>query len=75
MTHEPVGGDDACWLQHVCPDCGAMPEPGATACWRCGRAIGADDGAPPADPAAPHGIEGGGAASAPGRVSGSSSAR
>ena len=30
------GGDAACWLDRVCPDCGAFVE-GPT-CWRCGRA-------------------------------------
>ena len=31
------GGDPACWLSHVCPECGALVE-GSTAvpCWRCG---------------------------------------
>ena len=33
------GGDPACWLSHVCPECGALVE-GSTAvsCWRCGAA-------------------------------------
>jgi hypothetical protein len=33
-------GDPVCWLDRLCPECGAMPsddEPG-TACWRCGAA-------------------------------------
>ena len=32
-----LGGDPACWLSHVCPECGALVE-GSTAvpCWRCG---------------------------------------
>lgn len=31
------GGDAACWLSHVCAECGAMLEaPLPTACWRCG---------------------------------------
>lgn len=34
---EPEGGDPACWLERVCPQCGAMIEgPDGTACWNCG---------------------------------------
>ncbi|MCA0252553.1 MAG: hypothetical protein LCH76_09755 [Actinobacteria bacterium] len=35
---ELAGGDPACWLANVCPDCGAFNEsaPG-TPCWNCGR--------------------------------------
>ena len=29
------GGDAACWLDRVCPDCGAFVE--GASCWRCGR--------------------------------------
>lgn len=37
-------GDPACWLDQLCPDCGAMldaPESNAltVACWRCGAKI------------------------------------
>lgn len=33
------GGEAACWLDRVCPDCGAIGEhPGGT-CWRCGRPL------------------------------------
>jgi len=36
-SEEPEGGDAACWLASVCPECGAMREaPGA--CRRCGAA-------------------------------------
>jgi len=34
---EVEGGDAACWLTSVCPECGAMRE-GPGACWRCGAA-------------------------------------
>ncbi|GAB3809081.1 hypothetical protein GCM10028798_36180 [Humibacter antri] len=31
------GGDAACWLSHVCTECGALVEGStATPCWRCG---------------------------------------
>ena len=31
------GGDAACWLQHVCTECGALVAGStATPCWRCG---------------------------------------
>ncbi|WP_300008059.1 hypothetical protein [Pseudonocardia sp.] len=34
------GGDPVCWLDQVCPECGAMPtgdgEATADRCWRCG---------------------------------------
>ncbi|MGC3953782.1 MAG: hypothetical protein QM804_05950 [Propionicimonas sp.] len=42
---EPVGtgGDPACWLANVCPECGAFNEDGPDSpCWNCGRT--------PADP-------------------------
>jgi len=31
---DDVGGDPVCWLDRVCPDCGALTE--AESCWRCG---------------------------------------
>lgn len=32
------GGDPACWLANVCPECGAFNEsPANTPCWNCGR--------------------------------------
>ncbi|HLQ80274.1 MAG TPA: hypothetical protein VK122_04195 [Brachybacterium sp.] len=48
-------GEEVCWLDRLCPECGAMPE-GAGAddptvpCWRCGtvRARAGQDG--PASP-------------------------
>jgi flavin reductase (DIM6/NTAB) family NADH-FMN oxidoreductase RutF len=37
VQEEPEGGDAACWLASVCPECGALRDsPGA--CWRCGAA-------------------------------------
>lgn len=47
----PSGGDSACWLDQVCPECGALPEghdPTAP-CWRCGTVR---DTPPSASPAA-----------------------
>jgi hypothetical protein len=32
----PDGGDAACWLSEVCPDCGALNESPTGPCWRCG---------------------------------------
>ncbi|OLL75377.1 MULTISPECIES: hypothetical protein [unclassified Pseudonocardia] len=37
-------GDPGCWLDRLCPDCGAMPSPGddgapPRTCWRCGAAL------------------------------------
>lgn len=32
-------GDPVCWLDRLCPECGAMPTADAAAegrCWRCG---------------------------------------
>lgn len=35
MDDEP--GDPVCWLDRLCPECGAMPsEEQGDACWRCG---------------------------------------
>jgi hypothetical protein len=32
------GGDPVCWLERLCPECGAMPSPDSPQrCWRCGR--------------------------------------
>ncbi|MGH3588511.1 MAG: hypothetical protein ACRDQ0_19565 [Pseudonocardia sp.] len=36
MTDEDEGGDRACWLGVLCPECGAMPSAGTDRCWRCG---------------------------------------
>jgi hypothetical protein len=35
---EAEGGEAACMLHELCPDCGAVPDAGSTTCWRCGRA-------------------------------------
>ncbi|MBC3189813.1 hypothetical protein H7X46_01870 [Pseudonocardia sp. C8] len=37
-------GDPVCWLDRLCPECGAMPSSGADgeppgSCWRCGAAL------------------------------------
>lgn len=37
-------GDPVCWLDRLCPDCGAMPSPEEDGgpprtCWRCGAAV------------------------------------
>jgi hypothetical protein len=32
-----AGGDPACWLSLVCPECGAVLESRTGPCWRCGR--------------------------------------
>jgi len=33
------GGDPACWLANVCPECGAFNDtPDGAPCWNCGRA-------------------------------------
>jgi uncharacterized OB-fold protein len=38
MDDFDAGGDAACWLGRVCPDCGALEEgPATESCWRCGR--------------------------------------
>ena len=38
---EVPSGDPACWLQQVCPECGAFVEaPLPTLCWRCGSEVG-----------------------------------
>ncbi|MEU6701863.1 hypothetical protein [Pseudonocardia sp. NPDC046786] len=34
-------GDPVCWLDRLCPECGAVPSPeqgrtGPQRCWRCG---------------------------------------
>lgn len=30
------GGAPACFAHLLCPECAAVPEDGATTCWRCG---------------------------------------
>ncbi|MEI3842810.1 MULTISPECIES: hypothetical protein [Microbacterium] len=37
------GGDAACWLAQVCPECGALLDDRVSPCWRCGRSPGASD--------------------------------
>jgi hypothetical protein len=33
-------GDRVCWLESVCPDCGALVEAELpAACWRCGSQV------------------------------------
>lgn len=36
---EPQGGDPACWLDRVCPECGAFTERGFDTCPRCGSSL------------------------------------
>ncbi|MEA3056373.1 MAG: uncharacterized protein QOD30_1805 [Actinomycetota bacterium] len=36
LTVGDAGGDPACWLHELCPDCGAVPDAPAARCWRCG---------------------------------------
>jgi ribosomal protein S27AE len=36
---DDAGGDPVCWLNRLCPECGAMPTGGATTCWRCGADV------------------------------------
>ena len=39
LAVEDAGGDAACWLHELCPECGAVPDAPATRCWRCGRTL------------------------------------
>ncbi len=42
---EPEGGDPVCWLDRVCPECGAFREnPALPGCARCGAVFGAHEG-------------------------------
>jgi uncharacterized protein YqeY len=34
-----VGGEPACWLHELCPECGAVPDAPAPRCWRCGYEV------------------------------------
>ncbi len=37
MADEDDGGDPVCWLDRLCPECGAVPtEDEPERCWRCG---------------------------------------
>ncbi len=48
-VEETPGGDPVCWLDRVCPDCGAMPSAdGGARCWRCGRRPDPDEHPGPA---------------------------
>jgi len=40
MIDEETGGDDACWLSMVCPECGAMLDDRVSPCRRCGTRPG-----------------------------------
>ncbi|MBF9068833.1 hypothetical protein [Streptacidiphilus fuscans] len=34
------GGDPACWLNRLCPQCDAVPDdPKDATCWRCGAEL------------------------------------
>ncbi|WP_309129558.1 hypothetical protein [Microbacterium sp.] len=35
-AEEEYGGDSACWLSKVCPECGALLDDLTAPCWRCG---------------------------------------
>ncbi|WP_298040737.1 hypothetical protein [uncultured Microbacterium sp.] len=43
MSDDDMGGDSACWLSKVCPECGAMLDHCGALCWRCGTAPSAKD--------------------------------
>jgi hypothetical protein len=42
---EYEGGDSACWLSRVCPECGALIDDLAAPCWRCGLKPGEEPAA------------------------------
>lgn len=43
MTEPDVGGDPACWLDRVCPECGLfLPERPPTVCPRCAARVDGD---------------------------------
>jgi uncharacterized protein YeaO (DUF488 family) len=42
-AQDAEGGDPACWLSQVCPECGALIERPTVACWRCGRPATVED--------------------------------
>ncbi|WP_232662004.1 hypothetical protein [Pseudonocardia sp. TRM90224] len=51
MSDEPEGGDAVCWLDRLCPECGAMPTAESPdRCWRCGAARDGGDGERPRRP-------------------------
>ena len=39
LAVEDAGGDPACWLHELCPECGAVPDEPAARCWRCGYEV------------------------------------
>jgi uncharacterized protein YqeY len=39
LATEDAGGDPACWLHELCPECGAVPDAAAPRCWRCGHEV------------------------------------
>lgn len=53
LVEPEEGGEPACWLHRLCPECDAVQdEARPTRCWRCGAALG---GASSGDQAAPGG--------------------
>lgn len=39
-SSEDLGGDPACWLANVCPECGAsVDDPSVGVCPKCGGAL------------------------------------
>lgn len=36
---EDIGGDEACWMDRVCPECGLLVEERGTDCPRCGHSV------------------------------------
>ncbi|MGB3375290.1 MAG: hypothetical protein WBA87_09140 [Microbacterium sp.] len=42
---EYEGGDSACWLANVCPECGALLDDLTAPCWRCGLKPGEEPAA------------------------------
>lgn len=44
MGESEHGGDSACWLSQVCPECGALLDDLAAPCWRCGVKPGEEAG-------------------------------
>jgi len=39
LAASDAGGDPACWLHELCPECGAVPDEPTTRCWRCGYEV------------------------------------
>jgi hypothetical protein len=51
-----AGGDPVCWLDRVCPECGAFRErPSTPDCARCGTPFPSDAPGAPDTPDAPDG--------------------